>query len=276
MDWGGTTTVYVQLASDKKPELLEAALPQFMKKHLGNRIKRYRENIQDSEIIEAFQLRLQPLTDIYLNSDVDSHYTLQGNAFYSYILSGIAFLVLFIACINFMTLSIGRSTSRAMEVGVRKVLGAHRRQVMQQFWGEALVLSFFALILAIGLAELFLPVFNTLALKELNISYFDNWMILLALLGILITTGLVAGSYPAAVLSGFRPVSVFRGQSRLGSRNRLTSALVILQYALSITLMIGAGVMSQQLHFMRTKNLGFNKDQVVVVSGANEVISERF
>jgi putative ABC transport system permease protein len=277
MDWGGEATVYLQLAEGWNVKALEAALPPFMEKHLGPQVERSgRTDLTNRNIREVFQLRLQPLTDIYLNSEVGSHYTARGNAFYSYILAGIALIVLLIACINFMTLSIGRSVSRVKEVGVRKVLGAQRQQLMRQFWGEALLLTLLAAVLGIGLAELFLPVFNYLADRELFISYFGNLQAILVLLGIIAVTGLLAGSYPAAVLSHFHPVTVFQGRVGITGRQRFTRGLVVVQYALAIAFMIGTGVMLQQLHYMREKALGYDKEQLAVVSlTGEEEISER-
>ncbi|MBU0712025.1 ABC transporter permease [bacterium] len=275
-NWAGAATVYVQLTDGQDTKVLETALPSFMEKHLASTIKDHRTDIFGCDIKELFQLRLQPLTDIYLNSNIESHYTARGNIFYSYIHSGIAFLVLLTACINFMTLSIGRSASRSMEVGMRKVFGAQRKQVMWQFWGEALLLTLFALLLGIVLAELFLPIFNILARKELTISYFNNYETLLALLGMLAITGIIAGSYPAVVLSRFQPFTVLKGQWGISGRNRFTRTLVVVQYILSIALMVSTGVMSQQINYMRSKDLGYQKEHVIVVSVPNDITSERY
>ena len=151
-----------------------------------------------------------------------------------------------------------------MEVGLRKVLGASRRQIMKQFWSEALLLSFFGLLLGIGMAELFLPVFNGFIQLGLTIAYFDDGFVLLLLL---VVVGLLAGSYPAVVLSRLQPVSAMKGEIRLGGRSHLTRPLVVLQYTTSIALMICAGAMIQQLNYIRNKNLGYNQKQIVVIQG---------
>lgn len=129
---------------------------------------------------------------------------------YSYVLSGIGVLILIIACINFMTLAVGRSAGRALEVGIRKVFSAHRRQLMRQFWSEAVLMSGIALILGVLMAAAILPLFNQLTLQNLDISYLGNGASLLALLGLLLFVGLIAGSYPAVVLSRFQPVAVLK------------------------------------------------------------------
>ncbi|MGH7456378.1 MAG: FtsX-like permease family protein, partial [bacterium] len=195
---------------------------------------------------------------------------------YSLMLATIAALVLIIACFNFMTLATGRSVRRAVEVGMRKVIGATRLQVMRQFWGEAILLSVLAMLLGIGMAELSLPAFNTLAQKELSLFVFDNPATLMILFGIMLVTGLFAGSYPAVVLSRFQPIQVLKGENRIAGRSRLTRLLVVLQYALSIALMIATLVISRQLHFLRTKELGYNQEQVLVISVPGERFSERY
>lgn len=211
---------------------------------------------------EPFNFILQPLTDVYWNTDIPNHYGLQGNPTGVYILWGLAWLVLLIACSNFITLSVAESSGRAKEVGLRKVVGAKRGQIIQQFWSEALVLSFLGLLVGTALTEILLPVFNGFVHQKLTLAYFDDWWVLLLLLGIV---GLIAGSYPALVLSRFQPVLAIKGEARLGGRNLLTRTLIIMQYAASIALIIGTGVMLQQQDYVRNKNLGFNEEQVAII-----------
>jgi putative ABC transport system permease protein len=198
---------------------------------------------------------------VYWNPDIPNHYGPQGNPTNVYILWALAGLVLLIACSNFITLSVAESSGRAMEVGLRKVMGAKRVQVIQQFWSEALLLSFLGLLLGVALAEILLPMFNGSVHRNLTLAYFEDGFLLLVLLGVV---GLIAGSYPAVVLSRFQPVSAMKGESRIGGRSRLTRTLIILQYAASITLIIGTGVILQQQDYMRNKDLGFNKEQLAV------------
>ena len=267
MDWtGGKSAVYVELVDTQDVEALETALPPFTEQHLEDRIGRFKSGgrVRNSE--DGFLLRLQPLRDVYLDSDVIvNNYELNGNVVYSYLLAGLALIVLAIACINYMTLAVGRCMGRAREVGIRKAMGAQRRQLMRQFWGEALLLSLLALAMGVALAEMFLPIFNDLARKSLSVPYLDSWGTTLALVGMVGIAGLAAGSYPAMVLPRLKTVDVLKGQVRIGRRNKGSSVLVVVQYGLSIALMISAAMMFQQLDYMRKKDLGYRKEQVVVI-----------
>ncbi len=244
---------YVQVQDGVRGMELERKLPSLVKQIMG---ERYKEG--------AYILRLQPLTTIHLDTSYPSGIEPTSDPANSYVLAGIALLVLLIACINFMTLSIGRSVSRSREVGVRKVVGAVRSQLMRQFWGEAVLLSFFSLFLGIGTAVLLMPTFNSLANKNLHLAFdVTTFFVLLGLMGVV---GFIAGSYPAGFLSAFKPVEVLKGKERQGNRNFLSHGLVVVQFALSIFLMISTIVMSEQLHFLRGKNLGYNSEQVVVIT----------
>ncbi|MDE2701242.1 MAG: ABC transporter permease [Gemmatimonadota bacterium] len=244
--------IYVQIGKTNTPRVLDD-LNHWSKK------EKLRDEIFDNKL---FNFILQPLTDVYWNTDIPNHYGPQGNPTAVYILWGLAWLVLLIACSNFITLSVAESSGRAKEVGLRKVVGAKRGQIIQQFWSEALVLSFLGLLVGTALAEILLPVFNGFVHQKLTLAYFDDWWVLLLLLGIV---GLIAGSYPALVLSRFQPVLAIKGEARLGGRNLLTRTLIILQYAASIALIIGTGVMIQQQDYVRNKNLGFNEEQVAII-----------
>ena len=164
-----------------------------------------------------------------------------------------------------MTLSVGRSASRAREVGMRKVLGAHRTQLMKQFWGEALMLTAIALALGVLLTLLALPAFNTLTGQSLSLATFRWYEAALAILGLLGLVGFVAGGYPAVLLSRFRPAAVLKGAVTAKGKNRLTRGLVVLQYTISIGLIVSTIIMTQQLHYMLNKDLGFDDDLVMVV-----------
>ncbi len=280
-DWmNAKASMYVQLVEGQDIEALEAELPPFAEKHLGDRIEVYKTHGRVRKTDDGFLLALQPLRDVYLNSEVRRNsYEARGNVFYSYVLSGLALLVLAIACINYMTLTAGRLVGRAREVGMRKVLGAQRMQLVEQFLGEALFLSMIALAMGIALAELFLPVFNDLARKNLSIPYMDSWGTMVALMGIVGIAGLVAGSYPAAVLLRIQPVEVLKGQKGIGGRNLGSRVLVVVQYGLTITLMISAAMMFQQLRFVKERDLGYRAEQVVVVPAMvrnADTVSERY
>jgi putative ABC transport system permease protein len=259
------TSTFIQLADKHEAMALEKQFPPFVEKYFGALIQAAQNDGQLSKDADAFQLRLQALTDIHLNPNFANSIEPVSNPVYSYILAGIAVLVLLIACFNFMILAIGRSTSRAKEVGVRKVVGAGRTQLLRQFFGEALLLSFIALLLGIGMAELCLPEFNQLAGKSLAISYGGNWAFLLAMMALMLLTGLAAGSYPAIFLSHFQPAAVLKDKINFGGGNRLTQALVVIQYALSIFLIAGTLVMMKQLDFLKSQKLGYNEENVVAI-----------
>jgi putative ABC transport system permease protein len=187
-----------------------------------------------------------------------------GNIIYIYIFSTIAIFILLIACINFMNLATARGSTRAKEVGMRKVVGARRDHVIKQFFGESLLLSFIALILAIGLVALFLPGFNNLAQKDLRLDLGGNLSFLLGLIGITLFTGMISGSYPALFLSAFHPVKVIKGSySGSSAKPLLRKSLVVIQFTIAIVLIIGTLIMSRQLNYIRNKELGFNRQQVI-------------
>ena len=211
------------------------------------------------------RLFLQPLRDIHLTAGLAGEYARVREVKYVYIYSFIALFVLLIACINFVNLSTARSLNRAKEVGMRKTLGAHRLQVFIQYLSESFVLICFSQMLALILVELFLPKFNALSGKHLMVNFLD-FKILLASGAIILLAGILAGGYPAIYLSGFNPVHVLKGSVPGGlSKIVLRKALVVTQFSLSIILILGTLIVSRQLHFMRSKKLGFVKENVVYV-----------
>ncbi len=218
-----------------------------------------KEDNGDSKIV----YHLQPLPEVHLDPRFSGEAVPSSNPIYSYILIAIALAVLLIACINFMTLAVGRSQSRCREVGLRKVLGAQRTQIMRQFWGEALLLSFGALILGFVLTEIFLPTFNNLAQKELSLHLLSDWRILPVLGALTLVTAFLAGIYPALLLSRFYPVESLRGAQKIGGKNRLIQTLIVLQFAISIFLIISTFVISTQMNYVNKTDLGFNKNLVV-------------
>jgi putative ABC transport system permease protein len=205
-----------------------------------------------------YNLHLQPITDIHLNKKLPAGNLPVSDPLYSYILGTIGILILLIACINFVTLSIGRSATRAMEVGVRKVMGAERPQLIRQFWGEALLMVVVSLLFAIALSLLFLKPFNLITNKELTLA-FDGTTILF-LTGIVVVAGLVAGIYPAIVLSAFTPIKVLKNRLQSGTSISLfRKGLITGQFVASIIMIIGTLVINQQLSFLRNKNLGYEE-----------------
>src|SRR5260221_682709 len=210
-----------------------------------------------------YKISLQPLTNIHLNNKLPAANQPISDPKYSYILATVGILILLIACINFVTLSIGRSTTRALEVGVRKVLGAERQQLIRQFWGEALLLTLIALIIGIGLAIILQKPFNLLANRQLSLPV-NGFSILFCFILVAIIA-LLAGIYPAFVLSNFKPIQVLKGRLKVGNMGFFRRALIIGQFVASIVMIIGTITVGKQLNYLRTKDLGFNKEHVVII-----------
>ena len=209
---------------------------------------------------------LQPLTSIHLHSNLQVDLTGHGNIQYVNIFFIVAIFILVVACINFMNLATARSVRRAKEVGLRKVVGAGRGQLIRQFLGESLLISFFALLISVALVLAFLPVFNNISEKNLSINFLDG-KLLLSLLGIALGTGLISGSYPALFLSGFLPVKVLKGNMKsMGGNLLFRNALVVTQFIVSIVLLVGTVVIYKQLKFIREKNLGFDKENLLYMN----------
>ena len=214
------------------------------------------------------QYRLMPLLDIHLRSDRFPELATNGNIQYVYIFGAVALFVLLIACINFMNLSTARSANRAKEVGIRKVLGTSRNTLVSQFLVESTVTATIALSLAIGLAAMVLPFFNDLAAKTLSIAGLFRGVMVPFLVLLPFVVGMLAGFYPAVFLSRFKPVSVLKGPASSGfKKSSLRSALVVFQFAISIILLVGTLIVFRQLRYIQTKNLGFQKDQVLIING---------
>lgn len=252
--WGSYGSVaYLLLKPGTNAKALQAKFPAFIEKRNGK---------QEKESQMYATLLLEPLSDVYLYSTRDGN----GNINNVYIFSIIAVFILLIACINFINLTTARSTERAKEVGIRKVVGAGKAQLTRQFIGESVIISVIACLLTLGLAALLLPVFNQLAGKQVSAGIFSNWqylgMLLLAALGI----GFLAGIYPALVLSAFKPIIVLKGRFATGARGiLLRKGLVVAQFSISISLIIGTLVVYRQMNFMRNRDLGFNKEQTLII-----------
>ena len=251
------TSVYVQTVDRQSTHLIEALNRWDGKDNFGDLIA---FNLSAKN---AFQFVLQPLKDVYGNTDIPNIYALQSDLTIVYMLWGFAGVVLIIACINFITLSVAESSGRAMEVGLRKVFGANQVQIMRQFWGGSLVMSFLSLLLGVALAESFLPVFNGFIHRNLTLSYWDDGFSLLLLFTL---TGLIAGSYPAVVLSRVQPVEALKSELRIGGRNRMTRLLVTLQSTVSITLLICVSIMVLQQMYIFNKDLGYNRQRIAFFS----------
>lgn len=225
----------------------------------------------------VYAFHLQPFSSIYLYSTRDygiDPNTEWGNVSLSdatrtYILSAIALFILLLAVINFMNLATAKSEKRSREVGVRKTFGSGRVALMIQFIGEAVIMSFLALVVAIVLVSIMIPWFNDMINRQLELNWYSDPYTILGLLGLVLVVGILAGSYPAFFLSSFRPSQVLKGTNPAGGSSMLRSTLVVTQFAVSICLLIGSLVIKQQLDYIRNRNLGFNKEYLLSISNAN-------
>lgn len=236
--------------------------------------KKMQEIYKKNEDVLKVSFVLQPLTDIHLHSkflgDIPGH----GNAQNVYIFMIVAVFILVVACLNFMNLATARAARRAKEVGLRKVVGAVRPHLMGQFLAESLVVALLSLMLALLFIYLVLPYFNTLGGKNLTLD-FSNLRIMLGLLGITVITGLLAGSYPALYLSGFMPAKVLKGNITGGSSGSLfRNTMVVIQFAVSISLIVGTAIVYRQLRYIQEINLGYDKENLIYVPMSGEMWSK--
>lgn len=216
----------------------------------------------------SIQYSLMPLTNIHLYSDRQAEMGVNGNIQYVYIFSVIALLVLLLACINFINLSTARSAARAKEVGIRKVLGTERKSLISQFLTESTLTVCIATVFALGMVWLSISWFNNLAAKELSFAELFQWRYMFFLLALPIAIGLVAGMYPAFFLSSFAPIAVLKGKVNAGfKRSNARNAMVVVQFFISILIITGTIIVYQQLHFIQSKKLGFQREQVLIVRG---------
>lgn len=254
---------YVLLPDADKKAAFEQDLGQFYEKTIVPWMK-------ENKLAASLQYHLQPLPDIHLDNTFSYDISPAGNRSYVFIFGFVAFFILLIACINYMNLSTARSAKRAKEVGLRKVIGAHRSQLVKQFIGESVLLTFLAILVALALVEIFLPYFNSLTEKNFSLSYFGNGSFLVILVFIIAFVGLVGGSYPAFFLSAFKPVDVLKSDKNpRGTNAWLRRALVVAQFTISLIMIIGTLVVFSQMQFLKNNNLGFNKEQVLVIDVPN-------
>ncbi|HEX6194188.1 MAG TPA: ABC transporter permease [Chitinophagaceae bacterium] len=262
---------YILTRGKADPALWKTRFTEVIQRYIMPQAKQFMDISSIEEFEKAgnkLEFSLIPLTDIHLHSDRRVEMGVNGDIKYVYIFSAVAIFILLIACINFMNLSTARSSGRAREVGIRKVLGTERSNLIRQFLTESTLTAIIALLLAIAIAWLLLPYFNTLSGKSLSFQQLANSWLLPFLVLLPLVVGVVAGSYPAFFLSSFQPIHVLKGKLNTGvKRSRLRSALVIFQFTISIFLIVGTIVVFNQLNYIRNKKLGFNKEQVLVING---------
>jgi putative ABC transport system permease protein len=220
----------------------------------------------------AYAFKLQKMTDIHLYSNLEYEIGPNSNASYVYIFSIVAIAILLIACINFMNLSTARSTTRAREVGVRKTLGSNKSKLIQQFLTESVILTTISVIISLIIIKLILPVFNNIAGKQLDLALFDNLTNLPLIILFSVLVGIIAGIYPAFVLTSFQPVNVLSGSGKKwGKGSWLRSGLVVFQFGISVVLFVGTFVVYYQMDYMQNKDLGYNKEQLILVEKTDDL-----
>jgi putative ABC transport system permease protein len=252
---------YILLPDGYDPKKLEAQLPAFQNRHIPP------DNDGQIKASDYSLLTLRKVSDIHLYSHKDDEIEENGDIKRVYIFSAIALFILLIACINYMNLSTARSVLRAKEIGVRKVVGARRKELIGQFLSESVLVCWMATILAYGLTWLALPFLNKLSGQQLTGTTILQWQVLLPLLLVPFVVGLLSGLYPALFLSSFQPVKVLKGVMKVGGTNlSFRKVLVVVQFSISIILIVSTAIVFQQLRFMQTKSLGFNKDHIVTLS----------
>jgi putative ABC transport system permease protein len=248
---------YLLLKPGTDPKGLEAKFPAFVQKYAGEDMKAQGRSRNQF---------LTPLRDIHLHARTEGNVTPAGSVAYLYILASIALVTLLIACVNFMNLSTARSSKRALEIGVRKVLGAERGSLVRQFLWEAILLSLFAFVISLAFTLLLMPLFEKVSGKEFFFSFRQYSYMLLGFFVVSIIAGLVAGSYPAFYLSAFKPVKVLKGRfANSLSAISFRKVLVVFQFVISVALIVASITISNQMRYLRTKDLGFIKDQQVVI-----------
>ena len=261
-NWGNNSfSTFMMLPKGYPVENIASQIPAFLDKNMAG-------VYEDGKPSERTKLHILPLTDIHLHSHLDSEIEENGDAKRVAVFAIIALLILLIACINYMNLSTARSANRAKEIGVRKVVGASRKEIIWQFLSESFILSMFASVLAIMFAQLLLPFINEVLGQELQITSTMLFAIPLLVLGVALLTGLMAGFYPALFLSGMKPLRILKvgGANNQGGGASLRKVLVVSQFAISVVLIIATTVVYKQLNFMQTKNIGLNKDHVITTA----------
>ncbi len=259
---------YILLKKGASAKAVAAKFPKMVREHVEPQLQAIIHlNMKQLEKTGNYiRFNLTPLLDIHLRSNRVAELGMNGNIQYVYIFSVIAIFILLIACVNFMNLSTARSSNRAREVGVRKVLGSPRKYLVAQFLSESVMVTFIATVIAMMAAKLLLPLFNQMSGKVLALDGHTLIWLIPVLLVLVVVIGCLAGSYPAFFLSGFQPIDVLKGKLSAGFKGgMLRSGLVIFQFFISICLIIGTLVIYNQLKYIQSKDLGYNRDQVLVV-----------
>jgi putative ABC transport system permease protein len=262
-NWGSNIVfTYLLLPEGHAASELEKILPDFIERHIDKWLN--------------INYHLQPLTQIHLHSSrIQDDIAKHGNIIYLYLFSVIAFLILLIACINFIILSTAQSVTRAKEVGIRKVIGASRLDVIKQILGESVLVSFISLPIAILLVELLLPFMNQLLGTKLIVSYYENWQFIIFLIFITFFVGIFSGTYISFYISAFQPIEIFKNKLKTGAKKTsFRKTLIITQLSISIILIVCTITIYQQLHYIKNKELGFNKNYIIVINSPKSIYNQ--
>jgi len=270
MDWNGGWQyfTYIKLYEEADLERVKERMPDFMYKHI---------NYIYEEAGASLQPVFQPLFSIHMNSEIGDGFGPGGSPSSLLIYSAIALFILFLASINFMNLSTARATTRAKEVGIRKVVGAHRGKIIRQFLSESILLSLIGMILALILIEIILPKFNIIISRELSLYSASNWKILLLLPLLVIIIGFLSGSYPSFYTSAFQPSRILKGDNAGSKGNtRTRNILVLLQFFISTLLIISTLVIYFQIGYMKNKDVGYDKENMIIIPMIDEETRDRY
>jgi putative ABC transport system permease protein len=263
---------YLVLKDGSDPTLLESKFPELVSKYIAPMLEGMTGQSFDhlTKTGMYFKYYLQPVTDIHLKSNLRQELEPNSDMKYVTVFSAVAFFILLLACINFINLSTARSVKRAKEVGLRKVVGSRRGQIISQFLLESILMGFLALLIALILMWLALPLFNQLSGKSLSNMYITTGWIPLIVIGIVLFVGFVSGSYPAFALSAYRPVKVLRQSSfNQSKKSGLRNVLVVLQFTISLALIIGTVIVFKQLGYIQNRHIGFDREQVLILHDTN-------
>src|SRR5690606_7062373 len=262
-NWGNNAfNTFLLLPDGYDAQQMAEAFPAFQNKHMG-------ENTSDWSV-----LHLMRLTDIHLHSHTDSEIEPTSDIRYVYFFSAIALFILVIACINYTNLTTARSAKRAKEVGMRKVAGAHRGQLIRQFLTESLLYTFVALLLSFIFVLPLLPLLNTLSGKELLFGNLFSPAFLVIILGVMLFTALASGTYPAFFLTAFQPIKVFKGKVATDvKRGVLQQLLVTVQFAIAVLLIICTTVVYNQMRHIQDFKLGYNREQIVLLPATGDSVA---
>jgi putative ABC transport system permease protein len=272
-NWGNNAFgTYMVLEEGADPAKIERRFPAFLNKHFGTYAKANWGAPPDWEASKSTTIYLQKLTDIHLRSHLDDELEANGNINNVYMMGVIGLFIILIACFNFINLSTARATKRAKEVGLRKVVGAIRNQLIGQYLSESVMIACMALVLATGIGFVAIGGLNSFTGKSLSLNFIEHIPLLAGLIGFALFVGLMAGIYPAFVISSFKPVLTLKGQQgSVKGKGGIRRVLVVAQFAISICLMIATFITFEQLNYLNERDLGYNKEQIITMPFYNEV-----